>query len=114
LFESWVASEIVKSLVHRGTTRPDVRHYRESRGLEIDIVVERNGVLHLIECKSGATVHSSFADPLLELMESEREGSTPMAPAIVYGGEETYPRRRVPLYGWSDVHSLTKRIVRGT
>lgn len=111
LFESWVASEIVKSFVHGGTSRPDVRHYRESRGLEIDLVVERSGVLHLIECKSGATIHPSFADPLLQFVESDGgKPSSSLAPAIVYGGGETLPRRRVPLYGWSDIGRLTRRM----
>lgn len=110
LFESWVASEIVKELVHRGTNRPDVRHYRESRGVEIDIVVERNAVLHLIECKSGATVHPSFTDPLLKLIESAGGEAMSFAPSIVYGGDETFPRRRVPLYAWSEIGALTGRI----
>lgn len=111
LFESWVVSELVKSLVHRGTNRPDIRHYRESRGPEIDIVVEHGGTRHLVECKSGATVHPSFAEPLLELIGSEA-GDVRLAPAIVYGGQESFPRRRVPLYCWSDVHLLSRRIAR--
>jgi uncharacterized protein len=113
LFESWVTSEIIKSLMNRGTSRPDIRHYRESRGVEIDIVIERNGVLHLIECKSGATVHPSFADPLLRLKESERGEPFSFAPAIVYGGGQSMPRRGVPLYAWSELRLLTKQIVDG-
>ena len=109
LFESWVAGEIVKSLVHRGR-QPDLKHYRESRGVEIDIVAEESGALHLIECKSGATIHPSFFEPLLRLQEDARKPVLDVKPALVYGGSESHPRRRVPVYAWRDIERLGKRI----
>ena len=106
LFESWVAGEIVKGLVHRGR-HPDLRHYRESRGMEIDIVAGQAGALHLIECKSGATIHPSFFEPLLRLMESVDDAAKA---TIVYGGAESHPRRRVPVYSWTDIEQLARRV----
>jgi len=109
LFESWVVSEIVKSLVHRGR-HADVKHYRESRGIEVDIVAEQGGSLHLIECKSGATIHPSFFEPLLRLEEDVRTVAINIVSALVYGGNESHPRRRVPIYSWTDVERLGRRI----
>lgn len=109
LFESWVASEIVKSLLHRGR-HPDLRHYRESRGVEIDIVTEQGGALHLIECKSGATIHPDFFALLQGLADAIAGAGTEVVPALVYGGRESHPRRRVPVYSWIDVERLGQRI----
>jgi len=111
LFESWVAGEILKALLHRGR-QPDMKHYRESRGAEIDFVIEQAGTLPLVECKSGATTHPSFFEPLSAMRdlvgESER---LEVAPALVYGGEESHPRRTIPVYSWRDIERLSRRIV---
>jgi predicted AAA+ superfamily ATPase len=112
LFESWVAGELVKALVHRGRVG-DLKHYRESRGIEIDILAEQSGSLHLIECKSGATIHPSFFEPLLRFAEAVREPALQVETALVYGGAESHPRRRVPVFSWVDVERLGKRVAGG-
>ncbi|MBK7875278.1 MAG: DUF4143 domain-containing protein [Planctomycetes bacterium] len=40
VFESWVASEIVKARRNRGL-QPDLLHYRDRGGMEVDLVLER-------------------------------------------------------------------------
>jgi len=109
LFESWVAGEILKALVHRGR-QPDLKHYRESRGIEIDIVVQQAGTLHLVECKSGATIHPSFFEPLATMQELLAGSSQESAAALVYGGKESHGRRTIPIYSWSDIERLCRRI----
>lgn len=104
LFESWVAAEILKALLHRGH-HPDLKHYRESRGAEIDLVVQQAGKLHLIECKSGATIDPSFLDSLSRFRSSE--------PALVYGGSESHPRRAIPLFSWKNIDRLGRQIAAG-
>jgi len=104
LFESWVAGEILKALFHRGR-QPDLKHYRESRGIEIDFVLQQAGTLHLVECKSGATTHPSFFEPLSAMREPA------VAAALVYGGKESHARRTIPLYSWSDIERLCRRMV---
>jgi predicted AAA+ superfamily ATPase len=112
LFESWVAGEILKALFHRGR-QPDLKHYRESRGVEIDIVLQQAGTLHLVECKSGATTHPSFFEPLSAMRDLI--GTTSSAPAVtaalVYGGKESHARRTIPIYSWSEIERLCRRIV---
>lgn len=109
IFESWVASEIVKSLMHRGR-HPDLKHYRESRGVEIDIVTERGESLYLVECKSGATIHPSFFEPLLQFSDAIRGPALDIEAALVYGGAESHPRRSVPVHSWMDIERLGRRI----
>jgi len=111
LFESWVAGEILKGLVHRGR-QPDLKHYRESRGMEIDLVLQQAGALHLVECKSSATTHPSFFEPLQAIRDLIGAASpeTAVTSALVYGGKESYPRRTIPVYSWSDIEKLSRRI----
>jgi len=112
LFESWVAGAILKALFNRGR-QPDLQHYRESRGIEIDIVVQQAGTLHLVECKSGATTHPSFFEPLSTMRDLMRGTSSEptVAPVLVYGGKESHARRAIPVYSWSDIERLCSRIV---
>jgi hypothetical protein len=109
LFESWVAGEILKALLHRGR-QPDLKHYRESRGIEIDIVVQQAGTLHLVECKSGATIHPSFLEPLSTMQKLPGGFSMESTAALVYGGKENHARRTIPVYSWSDIERLCRRI----
>lgn len=111
LFESWVASEILKALLHQGR-QPDVKHYRESRGLEIDFVVEQGGTVHLVECKSGATTHPTFFGPLTAMREliAADASTSEVAAALVYGGVESHLRRAIPVYSWRDIDRLSRHI----
>ncbi len=60
VFETWVASEVLKQAVHRGE-RPNLFHYRDATGLEVDLVSEGAAGVVLAEAKSGATVASDFS-----------------------------------------------------
>lgn len=59
VFESWVVSEIYKAIVHSGM-QPDLFHYRETRGTEIDLLIDRGRQLDAVEIKSGATTTADF------------------------------------------------------
>lgn len=112
IFESWVASELIKARVNAGLPA-DLKHYRESRGVEIDLVMEDGRRLHAIECKSGATIHRSFFDSLERLADSLAQGQPPLEfhPAIVYGGATSSTRRRLPYYSWKEIEKLGRAIV---
>ena len=104
-------AEILKALLHRGR-QPDLKHYRESRGVEIDIIVQQSGTLTLVECKSGATIHPSFLDPLSRFRDLLGLSSPKPAveTALVYGGTQSHPRRTIPLFSWNDIDRLCRRI----
>jgi len=55
LFENAVVSEWIKLFHHRGE-RPELYYWRSKSGLEIDLIVDRNGRLVPIEIKATATV----------------------------------------------------------
>ena len=53
-FESFVISEIIKSYYNKGILEPPLYFYRDKDMNEIDLLIERNGVLHPIEMKKHA------------------------------------------------------------
>lgn len=111
IFESWVAAELIKARVHRGVPA-DLKHYRESRGVEIDLILEDGLTVHGIECKSGATIHPSFQEPLERFSASilELRPQLSLHPALVYGGTSSSTRRTIPIYSWKDVETLGRKI----
>ncbi|MGB0849502.1 MAG: ATP-binding protein, partial [Thiolinea sp.] len=68
IFESWVVMEVLKRFTNHGQS-PSLYHYRESRGLEIDLIAEVAGQLNLMEIKAGATVNSHFFKNLKQFAE---------------------------------------------
>lgn len=107
IFESWVAGEIYKHHAHRGQ-QPTLHHYRESRGAEIDIVLQSGNRLIACEAKSGATLHGAFLDHLR--LYSERTQSLSPRPEmdlrLVYGGDTRQRRSSVECLGWRQIHEM--------
>lgn len=105
IFESWVASEIVKHNTHRGN-QPTLLHYRESRGAEIDILVQSGMDLIACEVKSGATLHSDFLKHLTTF-QARIDTLSPMPNLelrLVYGGDRGQRRSEVDCLGWQQIH----------
>lgn len=106
LFESWVASEVLKWRVHRGLP-PMLFHRRETRGVELDLIVEGGGMLIPAEVKSGQTLASDFFGGLKAFAE-EAARSYPhltLQPRLVYGGLRRETRGGVTVLPWREVHA---------
>jgi predicted AAA+ superfamily ATPase len=93
VFESWVVAEILKQAAHGGK-RAEMFHYRDSGGLEVDLVSGSPQSALLTEVKSGATVASDFTTSLDKLAGSlrGRDAGARVQSRVVYGGE--LPNRR--------------------
>jgi predicted AAA+ superfamily ATPase len=103
IFETWVVSEVYKSLTHHGLT-PDLYHYRESRGLEIDLLIDRGDRLDAVEIKSGATVSAEFFKNLNRFKDTQ---TAPTARGyVVYGGDSTQRRTTARVLTWREVGEL--------
>jgi hypothetical protein len=107
IFESWVVSEIRKALVHTGRDLP-LLHYRESQGLEIDLLVDHGDVITAIEIKSTATVQARLFKGLGRFCDrlGRADVARRVVPALLYAGEESQQRSAVRVVGWRDVESL--------
>jgi len=104
IFESWVVSELYKAQLNRGE-EPNMFHYRESRGPEIDLLVNRGDVLHAIEIKSGATVTSDAFRNFQHLDKRLHKTSLPdeINYHVIFGGEHSQKRTEIELLSWRNM-----------
>jgi uncharacterized protein len=107
VFETWVAAEIHKARAHAGQTTW-LSHHRETRGAEVDVVVETARALLLVEAKSGATISSDFFRGLDGLAASLRdlEPQRPVEEILVYGGDQQERRSHAQVVPWRDIHAV--------
>ena len=103
LFESWVVSEVMKGRLHSGLA-PRLFHYRESRGLEVDLLVQSESGWILAEAKSGSTVDGSFFQGMEGLVARFGTGAT-VDQRLVYGGGATYQRQGVLVTAWDGIQT---------
>lgn len=107
VFETWVAAEIYKARAHAGQTSW-LAHYRESRGAEVDIVVEAARALILVEAKSGATVADDFfagLDSFAKLV-ARVEPHRVIQKVLVFGGEGGRVVNGTEVVPWSEIQSV--------
>jgi predicted AAA+ superfamily ATPase len=107
VFESWVASEILKARVHRG--RPaDLYHLREARGVEVDLIIEDGTRARSVEAKSGATIAGDFFSHLEALRERVRKQlpHLQMEPRVVHGGDRSETRHGIEAVPWGRIQEL--------
>lgn len=102
IFETWVGSECVKAATNGGR-RPRVFHYRDRRGLEVDLIVERAADVLAIEAKSGATVASDWFEPIKRFAALAEAAGRTVAPTIVYGGDASQRRSGADVVGYRNL-----------
>jgi predicted AAA+ superfamily ATPase len=102
LFESFVVSELLKRRFNRGRI-DNLYFFRDSKGLEIDVLLDYGQEVEQLEIESGKTVSTELLAPLRKFARLHghvRESY------LVYGGTETYRREGVSVVGWRDAGSL--------
>lgn len=89
IFETFVVAEWMKSYLNRGE-RPVFHFWRDSNGVEVDILIERGERIMPVEIKSGKTVVQEFFSGLEKW--TALAGAMAIDPTLVYGGEDNYRR----------------------
>ena len=107
LFESWVVTEIYKSLLHAGVF-PNLYHYREARGVEVDLIIDTGTGLIAAECKSGETLPGDALSRLLSFSQrlSAAKESPLVTPVLIYGGVQSQQRTQAQVYSWKDAYQV--------
>ena len=100
LFETWVVSEVVKAFAHRGRSTP-LFFWRDSTGLEVDLVWESADGLQGVEIKSGRTFAADWPQALAR-WRALQPGPLP-TPWIVYGGQGDHERQGCRVLGWAEL-----------
>jgi len=103
LFETYVVSELMKQRLNAGQPS-DLYFWRDSAGNEVDVVIESAQGLQAIEIKSGSTFASDWSDGLKKWQKFAGEES--LQPSLVYGGELSYEREGMQVWGWQDVAKI--------
>jgi len=98
IFESWVASEIFKTVTHRGRS-PRLCHYRAAH-TEVDLVLEQGLRLTLVETKAGRTVASRFFSGINRLASGLQDGGYTVEQRLIYGGNRRYLRSATDTIPW--------------
>ena len=107
IFESWVVSEIFKALVHSGV-QPRIFHYRETRGIEVDLLIEQPEGMDVVEIKSGATISTDFFKSLERFSDrlKNTDEKLSLQKYVIYGGEDSQKRSKAHVLSWRDIHQL--------
>lgn len=107
IFETWVASEVVKIHLHQGLEAPAF-HHREVSGAEVDLVLQDPDRTRLVEFKSGRTLDASWLKLLLRAKETLEAGSPGQVfePILVYGGDQQQVRSGVQIRPWDHLEDL--------
>lgn len=107
VFETWVASEILKRYTHAGRTSP-MTFFRSRDGAEVDIVLSAGSSLTAVEAKSGLTAASDFFRGMasLEAVAARLVPPQPVRAFVVYGGGETQQRTKGTVVAWSALDGI--------
>jgi len=93
--------------VHSGA-QPDLLHYRETRGLEIDLLIKQGQELEAVEIKSGATTSIDFFRNLERFRDRFKTAAKnrPIRSHVVYGGDDSQQRSYAQVLSWREVSRL--------
>lgn len=97
LFETWVVGELRKLWMVRGERAP-LFWWRDSNGLEIDLLVDEAGALWPVEIKSGETIDPSLWKNLDKFRKLQGE----QAPkgTLIHGGDLVRRQSEVQVASW--------------
>ena len=101
LFEGFVISEIRKHFYNNAET-PDVYFWRDSRGNEIDCIIEKENKLIPIEIKSGKTINTDYFKGLENWNKISKTNSKDNI--LIYTGEKEQTRERGKVINFLSIH----------
>ncbi|MBU1262459.1 ATP-binding protein [bacterium] len=101
LFETMVICDFLKRFLNFGQ-KPSLYYLRSRDGLEIDLVIEQGGKLHLFEIKSTMTITPKHAVSLSRLME-ELGGDVASAGIISCCEENFVIKGNIINYSWKNI-----------
>lgn len=86
IFETWVVNYIHQQFASISVP-PNSYHWRTAAGAEVDLILEKNGMLFPIECKCKTNLSASDLNGLKALRNTYNHVQTAL---IVYAGSEVY------------------------
>lgn len=108
LFENAVVAEVLKHRLNRGR-RSNLSFFRDSRGLDCDLLYENCNGMGAIEIKSGATIASDWFNSLNRVAKDLPDISDKV---VVYGGSERQSRRNGEMVPLADLSGILEHLDR--
>ncbi len=107
LFEAWVVGKIAKAYLHR-VRRSRMSFYRDSRGLEIDLVLEHGTDLVLVEVKAAQTPSGQLFNAFDRFAAALGKPGAPRVAGrmVVYGGDESQRRSQGEILSWREIDAF--------
>jgi len=104
LFENMVVTEFLKGRFNRGQ-QADLHFWRDSKGLEVDLLLDDGINLTPVEIKSGQTI---AADSHIALKKwCELSGTTDRPALLVYGGDKGLTNGNIAFIPWRKLTTLS-------
>jgi uncharacterized protein len=107
LFENLALMEAIKYRFNKGK-KNTLTFYRDSRGNEVDMILESGHELFPLEVKSGATIADDFFKGLRHF--SRVTGKSPHGAGLIYSGQEIQRRSDVSIYPVTAMDELFKKL----
>lgn len=105
LFENWIVTEVLKWRWNRGHPS-DLYYYRDARGAEVDLVVERALDPIAVEVKAGQTPVFDLAPSFASLDTTLQEAPAParsLVRRVVYGGSRSSTVDGIQYLPWLEI-----------
>ena len=103
IFESYVVSEAAKRYYNAVKT-PPLWYWRDSNGLEVDLLIDKGHTIFPVEIKSGRTYSSDFLNGISKwnLLSKNESG------AVVYGGDTDFTVKDYSVASWRNVADIVR------
>lgn len=84
MFENFVVCELLKARLNAGK-RPNLYYFRDSKGMEVDVLLDEGRMLRPFEIKSSSTMNADFVKSLLKF-----KAIVPnvVSPTVIYAGKD--------------------------
>ena len=100
IFETFVVTEFLKSRFNQGLPS-NLFYWRDSKGLEIDLILEAGEKLNAIEIKSGQTIVPDFFSSLKLWGKLARQKDFPAW--LIYGGDKALTNENISIVPWKNI-----------
>lgn len=98
LFENMIVVEAVKAYYNKGED-PSIFFWRDSLGLEVDLIIEKDSKIYPVEIKSGKTFDNDFIKNILKFNAVSRQENP--SGTVVYGGNTKQSRDYISVFPWN-------------
>ena len=104
IFETFVVTEFLKDRFNQGLPA-NLFYWRDSKGLEIDLILEAGDKLNAIDIKSGQTIVPDFFSSLK--LWGKLTGQTDLPAWLIYGGDKALTNENISIVPWKNISKIS-------